>query len=277
MIRNLLAVLICLAGLFSIAACSDPMDSGARTPVTPNGDPDPAIVDPATRYTYAIDSTFPHDTGAFTQGLAVVGDTLYESTGNYGLSSLRKVVLQTGEVEQIRRLSSTIFGEGLALFDNKIIQLTWKSGVGFIYDRRTFDLIRSVAYPGEGWGITYDGERFVMSDGSSTLYFRDKVTFEEIGRVIVRDQDGQVRNLNELEFVEGEIYANIWQEDRIARIDPASGRVTGWIDLEGLLQPASARTGADVLNGIAWDGVSDRLYVTGKHWPSLYEIRLVEE
>ena len=277
MIRNLLAVLICLAGLFSIAACSDPMDSGARTPVTPNGDPDPAIVDPATRYTYTVDNTFPHDTAAFTQGLAVVGDTLYESTGNYGLSSLRKVVLQTGEGEQIRRLSSTIFGEGLALYDDKIIQLTWKSGVGFIYDRRTFDMIRSVAYPGEGWGITYDGERFVMSDGSSTLYFRDKVTFEELGRVIVRDEDSQVRYLNELEFVKGEIYANIWQEDRIARIDPASGRVTAWIDLEGLLQPESARTGADVLNGIAWDAVSDRLYVTGKYWPSLYEIRLVEE
>ena len=277
MIRNLLAVLICLAGLFSISACSDPMDSGARTPVTPNGDPDPAIVDPATRYTYTVDNTFPHDTAAFTQGLAVVGDTLYESTGNYGLSSLRKVVLQTGEVEQIRRLSSTIFGEGLALYDDKIIQLTWKSGVGFIYDRRTFDMIRSVAYPGEGWGITYDGERFVMSDGSSTLYFRDKVTFEELGRVIVRDEDSQVRHLNELEFVKGEIYANIWQEDRIARIDPASGRVTAWIDLEGLLQPESARTGADVLNGIAWDAVSDRLYVTGKYWPSLYEIRLVEE
>ncbi len=277
MIRNLLAVLICLAGLFSISACSDPMDSGARTPVTPNGDPDPAIVDPATRYTYTVDNTFPHDTAAFTQGLAVVGDTLYESTGNYGLSSLRKVVLQTGEVEQIRRLSSTIFGEGLALYDDKIIQLTWKSGVGFIYDRRTFDMIRSVAYPGEGWGITYDGERFVMSDGSSTLYFRDKVTFEELGRVIVRDEDSQVRYLNELEFVKGEIYANIWQEDRIARIDPASGRVTAWIDLEGLLQPESARTGADVLNGIAWDAVSDRLYVTGKYWPSLYEIRLVEE
>ena len=277
MTRNLLTVLICLAGLFSISACSDQMDSGARTPVTPNGDPDPAIVDPATRYTYTVDDTFPHDTGAFTQGLAVVGDTLYESTGNYGLSSLRKVVLQTGEVEQIRRLSSTIFGEGLALFDDKIIQLTWKSGVGFIYDRRTFDMIRSVAYPGEGWGITYDGERFVMSDGSSTLYFRDKVTFEELGRVIVRDVDGQVRYLNELEFVKGEIYANIWQEDRIARIDPASGRVTGWIDLEGLLEPKEARLRADVLNGIAYDAGRDRLFVTGKWWPRLYEIRLVEE
>ena len=277
MIRNILTVLIYLAGLFSFAACSEPTNSGTRTPVTPTGGPDPAVMEPAKRYTYVVDNTFPHNTGAFTQGLAVLGDTLYESTGNYGRSSLRKVVLQTGEVEQVRRLSSTIFGEGLALFDDKIIQLTWKSGVGFIYDRRTFDLIRSVAYPGEGWGIAYDGERFVMSDGSSILYFRDKVTFEEIGRVIVRDEDGQVRYLNELEYVKGEIYANIWQEDRIARIDPASGRVTGWIDLEGLLEPKEARLRADVLNGIAYDAGRDRLFVTGKWWPRLYEIRLVEE
>ena len=277
MIRNILTVLIYLAGLFSFAACSEPTNSGTRTPVTPTGGPDPAVMEPAKRYTYVVDNTFPHNTGAFTQGLAVLGDTLYESTGNYGSSSLRKVVLQTGEVEQVRRLSSTIFGEGLALFDDKIIQLTWKSGVGFIYDRRTFDLIRSVAYPGEGWGIAYDGERFVMSDGSSILYFRDKVTFEEIGRVIVRDEDGQVRYLNELEYVKGEIYANIWQEDRIARIDPASGRVTGWIDLEGLLEPKEARLRADVLNGIAYDAGRDRLFVTGKWWPRLYEIRLVEE
>ncbi len=277
MIRNILTVLIYLAGLFSFAACSEPTNSGTRTPVTPTGGPDPAVMEPAKRYTYVVDNTFPHNTGAFTQGLAVLGDTLYESTGNYGRSSLRKVVLQTGEVEQVRRLSSTIFGEGLALFDDKIIQLTWKSGVGFIYDRRTFDLIRSVAYPGEGWGIAYDGERFVMSDGSSILYFRDKVTFEEIGRVIVRDEDGQVRYLNELEYVKGEIYANIWQEYRIARIDPASGRVTGWIDLEGLLEPKEARPRADVLNGIAYDAGRDRLFVTGKWWPRLYEIRLVEE
>ena len=277
MIRNICTALIYLAGLFSIAACSEPTNSGARTPVTPTGGPDPAVMEPAKRFTYVVDNTFPHDTVAFTQGLAVLGDTLYESTGNYGRSTVREVMLQTGDVERIRSLSSTIFGEGLAIFDDKIIQLTWKSGVGFIYDRGTFDLIRSVAYPGEGWGIAYDGERFVMSDGSSTLYFRDKVTFAEIGRVIVRDEDGQVRYLNELEYVKGEIYANIWQEDRIARIDPASGWVTGWIDLEGLLEPEEARLRADVLNGIAYDALRDRLFVTGKWWPRLYEIRLVEE
>ena len=224
--------------------------------------------------------SFPHDTGAFTQGLAIEGETLYESTGNYGQSALRQVALQTGAVERIRRLSATIFGEGLALYDDKIIQLTWKSGVGFIYDRENFELLRSVSYPGEGWGITYDGARFIMSDGSSNLYFRDKVTFAETGRVAVRDGDGPVRNLNELEYVKGEVYANIWQEDRIARIDPETGRVTGWIDLEGLLESAGLdETGGtvDVLNGIAYDAAGDRLYVTGKYWPRLFEIRLAEK
>lgn len=298
--------LICLsAGLFGITACSETTNSSTY-PTDSSDGADPT--QPAARsYTYEIVRSFPHDTGAFTQGLAIEGETLYESTGNYGQSSLRQVALRTGEVERIRRLSSTIFGEGLALFDDKIIQLTWKSGVGFIYDRENFELLRSVAYPGEGWGITYDGSRFIVSDGSSILYFRDRVTFEETGRVAVRDEAGPVNNLNELEYVKGEVYANIWQEDRIARIDPESGRVTGWIDLEGLLEsdggdgPAgrvesSMRTGeagsagpamrtgsagragaADVLNGIAYDAAGDRLFVTGKWWPRLFEIRLVEK
>ncbi len=276
MIRLFCAAAIYLAGLFSIATCSEPTKSGPDPPVAPVG-PDSSAVAAVKHYTYTVDNTFPHDTGAFTQGLAVLGDTLYESTGNYGLSSVRKVVLQTGEVELIHGLSPTVFGEGLALYDNKIIQLTWKSGIGFIYDRETFEMLRSVAYPGEGWGIVYDGNRFVMSDGTSTLYFRDKITFEETGRVTVRDKDVQVSNLNELEYVKGEIYANIWQEDRIARIDPGSGRVTGWIDLEGLLGREDGDPPVDVLNGIAYDADRDRLFVTGKLWPRLYEIRLVEK
>lgn len=278
MIRIACAVLVCLAGLSAIAVCSEPTNSSPHPAVTADG-PDSTAVAAAKSYTYEVVRSFPHDTGAFTQGLAVEGDTLFESTGNYGQSTLRQVALPTGEVERIRRLSPTIFGEGLALYDGKIIQLTWKSGVGFIYDRETFELLRSVSYPGEGWGITYDGTRFIMSDGSSTLYFRDKVTFEETGRITVRDGDAQVRNLNELEYVKGEIYANIWQEDRIARIDPETGRVTGWIDLEGLLESAGhEETGGteDVLNGIAYDAAGDRLFVTGKRWPRLFQIRLVE-
>ena len=282
MIRNACTVLICLAGLFAPAACSEPTNSSTLPAATANGAGSAGSAEgtAAKAYSYEVVRSFPHDTGAFTQGLAVEGDTLFESTGNYGQSTLRQVALRTGAVERIRRLSSTIFGEGIALYDGKIIQLTWKSGVGFIYDRDTFELLRSVAYPGEGWGITYDGQRFIMSDGSSTLYFRDKVTFEETGRVFVRDGDGPVRNLNELEYVKGEVYANIWQEDRIARIDPETGRVTGWIDLEGLLE-SGGHDGADgtedVLNGIAYDAAGDRLFVTGKWWPLLFEIRLVEK
>ncbi len=279
MIRKACTALICLAGLFALAGCSEPTNSSPHPDVTPDGTGATEGV-AAKAYTYEVVRSFPHDTGAFTQGLAIEGDTLFESTGNYGQSTLRQVALQTGAVERIRRLSSTIFGEGLALYDGKIIQLTWKSGVGFIYDRDTFELLRSVAYPGEGWGITYDGERFIMSDGSSTLYFRDKVTFEETGRVFVRDGDGLVRNLNELEYVKGEIYANIWREDRIARIDPETGRVTGWIDLAGLLESGGydrADGTEDVLNGVAYDAAGDRLFVTGKWWPRLFEIRLVEK
>lgn len=279
MIRNACAVLVCLAGLFGIGACSEPTNSSTHPADTGDG-PDSTAGAAAKSYTYEVVRSFPHDTGAFTQGLAIDGDTLFESTGNYGQSTLRQVALQTGEVERIRRLSSTIFGEGLALYDDKIIQLTWKSGVGFIYARTDFELLRSVAYPGEGWGITHDGARFIMSDGSATLYFRDEVTFAETGKVVVRDEDGQVHNLNELEYVKGEVYANVWQEDRIARIDPGTGRVTGWIDLGGLLESSGqdGRGGAaDVLNGIAYDAAGDRLFVTGKWWPRLFEIRLVEK
>lgn len=273
-----LAVLSAAAALSGVAACTEPTNSNANRTETQSGIGTTAAA--AKSYAYEVVRTYPHDTGAFTQGLAIEGETLYESTGNYGLSSLRRVALRTGAVERIRRLSATIFGEGLALYDDKIIQLTWKSGVGFIYDRESFELLRSVSYPGEGWGITYDGARFIMSDGSSNLYFRDKVTFAETGRLVVRDENGPVRNLNELEYVKGEVYANIWQEDRIARIDPETGRVTGWIDLEGLLESAGTSEGGgtvDVLNGIAYDAAGDRLFVTGKWWPRLFEIRLVEK
>ena len=285
--RNLCAVLVCiaflsgLAALTGLAACTEPTNSSTSPADTQAGNDTTAVA--AKTYTYEVVRSFPHDTGAFTQGLAIAGETLYESTGNYGQSSLRQVSLQTGAVERVRRLSATIFGEGLALYDDKIIQLTWKSGVGFIYDRERFELLRSVSYPGEGWGITYDGARFIMSDGSSNLYFRDKVTFAETGRVVVRDGDGPVSNLNELEYVKGEVYANIWQEDRIARIDPETGRVTGWIDLVGLLEsgsqhgPGEGVGTVDVLNGIAYDAAGDRLFVTGKWWPRLFEIRLVEK
>ncbi len=225
-------------------------------------------------YAYRIVNTYPHDPDAFTQGLIFEGGVLYEGTGLRGRSSLRRVVLNTGEVLQRRELSDDYFGEGITLFGDRIIQLTWQSRIGFVYDKADFELLRSFTYPTEGWGVTHDGDRLIMSDGTSTLYFRDPETFEEVGRVNVRDSAGAVSRLNELEYVAGEVYANVWQTDRIARIEPRTGRVIGWIDLEGLLS-VEDRQGADVLNGIAYDSEKKRLFVTGKLWPKLFEIELV--
>jgi len=227
-----------------------------------------------TVYTYRIVNTYPHDPEAFTQGLVFEDGFLYESTGLWGRSSLRRVDLESGEVLQVHHLSDTFFGEGITIFGDEIIQLTWRSQTGFVYDKLTFATLRTFSYPSEGWGITHDGQRLIMSDGTSTLYFWDPETLEEIDRVQVRDPDGPVTRLNELAYVKGEIYANVWQTDRIARIDPQTGNVIGWIDLAGLLSPDSAQH-VDVLNGIAYDVEGGRLFVTGKLWPQLFEIKLI--
>ena len=188
---------------------------------------------------------------------------------------MRKVALETGEVLQSYDLPSTYFGEGITIYGDRIIQLTWKSKVGFVYNKASFELLQEFTYPTEGWGITHDGEHLIMSDGSSTLYFWDPETFEKVGQVDVYDESSPVTRLNELEYIQGEVYANVWYADRIARIDPQTGRVTGWIDLTGLLDPGSATQTIDVLNGIAYDAETDRLFVTGKLWPTLFEIDLV--
>jgi glutamine cyclotransferase len=226
-------------------------------------------------YSCSIVNTYPHDRNAFTEGLVFDDGVLYEGTGRYGNSSLRKVQLETGDVLQIRELSPEFFGEGITICGDKIIQLTWQSHVGFVYDRNTFKLLQEFHYSTEGWGITYDGTRLIMSDGTPTLHFLDPQTFEEVGRLEVFDNDGPVANLNELEYVQGEIYANVWQTDRIAMIAPATGRVAGWIDLEGLLTAEDRAVPVDVLNGIAYDAATDRLFVTGKLWPKLFEIELL--
>lgn len=227
------------------------------------------------RYTYRVINAYPHDHGAFTQGLVYEDGFLYEGTGLYGRSSLRKVVLETGEVTRIQPLESRYFGEGITIFGNRVIQLTWVARTGFVYNRETFERVRSFTYSSEGWGITHDGRRLIVSDGTPTLYFRDPDTFEEVGRVEVRDNMGPVTRLNELEYVDGEVYANVWESDLIARIAPESGRVVGWIDLTGLM-PGRERLGADAaLNGIAYDGDRRRLFVTGKRWPKLFEIEVV--
>ena len=231
---------------------------------------------PAPVYGYQVVRSYPHDPEAFTQGLVYHNGALFEGTGLNGRSSIRKVKLETGEVLQIQKLENQYFGEGIAVWGDSVIQLTWQSEVGFVYDLATFQRKRSFTYRGEGWGLTHDGSRLIMSDGQpdGTLRLIDPATLKETGRIKVRDQGKPVALLNELEVVKGEILANVWGTQRIARIAPATGQVTGWIDLTGLLTPREAAA-TDVLNGIAYDAAGDRLFVTGKLWPKLFEIRIV--
>jgi glutaminyl-peptide cyclotransferase len=231
---------------------------------------------PPPTYTYRVVHSYPHDRRAFTQGLIYRKGFLYEGTGMNGQSGVRKVRLETGEVLQVHAIPRQYFGEGITEWKGSIIQLTWQSEIGFVYDMATFQQTKTFAYRGEGWGLTHDGTRLIMSDGSSSLRFLDPSTLQESGRLPVHDQNGPVERLNELEYVRGEIFANIWQTDRVARISPKDGRVTAWIDLSGLLSPLE-RGGADVLNGIAYDQARNRLFVTGKWWPRLFEIRLVRQ
>ena len=223
---------------------------------------------------YRIVRTYPHDRSAFTQGLHLVDGELYEGTGLHGQSSLRRVDLRSGEVRQQIPLEPRYFGEGIAVVGERIVQLTWQSGVGFVYDRRTFERQRTFTYPGEGWGLTYDGQRLIMSDGTDTLRFWHPETLEEIGRVRVRAGDLPVPGLNELEYVNGVVFANVWPSDRVARIDPASGQVTAWLDFSTLLTPTEKSRGVDVLNGIAYDPASGHLLITGKLWPWIFEVAL---
>jgi glutamine cyclotransferase len=233
---------------------------------------------PPAEYGYTVVRSYPHDRDAFTQGLEYVDGFLYEGTGRNGHSGIRKVKLETGEVLQAQPLDARYFGEGITVWKNRIIQLTWQSEVGFVYDRQTFKRQRTFQYTGEGWGLTHDGTRLIMSDGSSTgtLKFFNPETLRQTGSLTVRDGGRPVAGLNELEFVKGQIYANVWQTDRIAIIAPKTGRVTGWVDLHGLLDPREAG-GVDVLNGIAYDAAGDRLFVTGKLWPRIFEIRLTSK
>lgn len=243
----------------------------------PPDEPPPPDVPPiyAFNYTYNITNIYPHDKDAFTQGLVFEDGVLYEGTGLRGQSSLRKVQLETGEIDQIHKLSSKYFGEGITIYEDKIIQLTWQSNVGFVYDKSNFELLQEFSYPTEGWGITHDGEQLIMSDGSHRLYFLNPVTFERVGSINVTENSTPVSLLNELEYINGEIYANIWYNDSIIKIDPETGNVTGRIDLSGLLNPEDYNHTVNVLNGIAYDAENKRLFVTGKQWPKLFEIELV--
>lgn len=217
--------------------------------------------------------TYPHDPQAFTEGLFYYNGFLYEGTGLEGHSVIRKVKLETGEVVQERALAPNFFGEGIAILNGKLYEMTYQTKVGMIYDAETFRFLGRFTYDQEGWGMTTDGRRLLMSDGSDVLRWREPDTFAESGKISVTDNGRPVRELNELEWVDGEIYANVWKKDVIARISPKDGRVLGWINLAGLKD--SSWTHADVLNGIAYDSAGKRLFVTGKWWPKLFEIRVV--
>ena len=218
--------------------------------------------------------TYPHDPHAFTQGLIFADGHLYESTGQYGQSSLRMVDLETGHVLQSVPVDAHYFAEGLAAWSSTLVQLTWQNHTAFVYDRFSFRLLHTLSYPGEGWGLTSDGKALILSDGTPNLRFLDPATFHELRRISVTDHGKPIDQLNELEFVRGEIYANVWHSDRIARIAPRTGAVIGWIDLTGLL-PGNMRSSSEaVLNGIAYDAHTNRLFVTGKLWPRLFEIKV---
>jgi glutamine cyclotransferase len=232
---------------------------------------------PASRHTdgYRVVHVYPHDSRAFTQGLVFADGHLYESTGLHGRSSLRMVDLSTGQVLQKYDLPPEYFGEGLTDWGSHLIQLTWKAHKGFVYDRFSFSLLRTFEYKGEGWGLTHDKTHLIMSDGTSYLRFLDPNSFRETRRIRVADEAGNpVENLNELEYVHGEVYANIWQTDEIVRISPRTGKVLGWIDLSGIIDKRELESTDAVLNGIAYDSTGDRLFVTGKLWPKLLEIRV---
>ena len=250
----------------SLALLSGARNSTAAAPSPQDGVP---------VYGYQIVHAYPHDPHAFTEGLFYLDGFLYESTGLEGQSSIRKVQIETGEVLQRLSVPSRYFGEGIVNWKGHLVSLTWKSQIGFVYDLRTFRLQRHFSYAGEGWALTQDGSHLIMSDGTDQLRWLDPETLRETGRLSVSFSGKPLRDLNELEWVRGEIYANVWQTNWIARIDPHSGAVVGLIDCRGLLESGDFVAGqTDVLNGIAYDAQGDRLFITGKNWPKLFEIQL---
>jgi glutaminyl-peptide cyclotransferase len=226
---------------------------------------------------YKIVNVYPHDPKAYTQGLVWHEGFLYESTGLYGESTLRRVELETGRVVQIQKLEAKYFAEGLALWRDRLIQLTWREHVAFLYDLESFEKQGEFHYDSEGWGLTHDGTRLILSDGTAVLTFLDPENDQPIGRVLVHDGPQTIRNLNELEYIHGEVLANVWMTNWIARIDPENGKVLSWLDLSGLARSVGSRGQWDLLNGIAYDEAGDRLFVTGKRWPKLFEIKIEGE
>ena len=228
------------------------------------------------RYGYKVIHTYPHNRDAFTQGLVYDNGVLFEGTGQESGSSLREVELETGKVIRQHSLDRSLFGEGIALYGNRIYQVTWENKVGFVYEKSTFKLINKIYYPTQGWGLTTINDRIVMSDGTNVLYFFEPEMFTVASRIEIYDNKEKVDSLNELEYINGEIWANIWMSDLIARIDPVTGKVIAYINLKGLLPASDRNPDTDVLNGIAFDPAGNRIFVTGKRWPKLFEIKVTE-
>jgi glutaminyl-peptide cyclotransferase len=228
----------------------------------------------ARQFSYEVVNSYAHDSTSFTQGLLWHNGGFYESTGQYGQSKLRRLEFPSGKVLKEISLTPELFGEGLALVDGRLIQLTWKSHRGFVYDLDTFRPLEEFSYDTEGWGLTYDGKNLILSDGSSDLFYLDPQTFKPVRKLAVRMNGAPIRELNELEFIDGEIWANVWQTDFILRIDPSTGKVTSFLDMKGVLAPSDKTGREDVLNGIAYDAEHKRIFVTGKLWPRIFEIRI---
>ena len=269
-------LLLILALSFAALQCNAGANSGSTTNKAAENTTANTAANTAApvKYGYEIVHIYPHDPSAFTQGLVFIDGKLYEGTGEEGRSSLREVDLQTGNVLKKVDVPEPYFGEGIALLNNKIYQLTWQHQVGFIYNAANFEQIGKFNYSGEGWGLTTDGQSLILSDGSNRIRFLDPDSFRVTKTIAVLDGNLPVNELNELEYINGQIYANIWHDNRIVTIDPQTGRITGWIDLNGLLPPGDVHDEEAVLNGIAYDQAGSRLFVTGKLWPRLFEIKL---
>jgi glutaminyl-peptide cyclotransferase len=267
----------------TLPACGDDAVRNSSTPARPVNAAAPASAPGANAqdapqqvpvYSYEVVASYPHDTAAYTQGLVFRDGLLYESTGQYDKSTLRRVELKKGKVKKKIEVPGQYFAEGMTILNDKIYQVTWQSEKGFIYDLKDFKLEREFTYQGEGWGLTNDGQFLILSDGTNQLRFLEPQTFQVTRTVSVFDDKQPLGNLNELEYIRGEIYANVWKTDRIVRLDPQTGRILAWVDLTGLRPEETLNNGENVLNGIAFDEEHDRLYVTGKRWPKIFEIRL---
>ncbi|MFY9570927.1 MAG: glutaminyl-peptide cyclotransferase [Blastocatellia bacterium] len=265
-----LLVSACAAILIFASMRSQPPEPVDRAAIAKPSTSDERV----TRLAYEVVNSYPHDPTSFTQGLVWRDGGFFESTGMYGQSKLRRLEFPSGKVLKEIRLAPELFGEGLAAVDDRLIQLTWKSRRGFVYDLQTLRLLQEFSYDTEGWGLTYDGTNLILSDGSSDLFYLDPKTFKPVRKLAVRMNGQPVHELNELEFIDGEIWANVWQKDLILRIDPSTGQVTSLLDLKGVLAPSDKTGSEDVLNGIAYDAGQKRLFITGKLWPRIFEIKI---